>query len=122
VEPPARILLVEDDPDVRASLAEALSELGYVVDEASNGSEALERLRTSERPGVILLDLMMPVMDGWTFRGLQRSDPGLAGIPVVVLSAALQPGAGLSDLSVDGLLEKPFELDRLVDTLARVAA
>jgi CheY-like chemotaxis protein len=120
VEPPARILLVEDDLDVRTSLAEALSELGYVVDEAGNGVEALERLRSSPRPDVILLDLMMPLMDGWTFRALQLEDPLLASIPVVVLSASLPPGIPMADLSVDGVLEKPFGLDRLADALGRV--
>ncbi len=122
VRPPARLLVVEDDPDVRAAMCEALGELGYLVDEASNGLEALEHLRAGRRPSAILLDLMMPVMDGWTFRGVQRGDPTLSGIPVVVLSASIPPGWKVTDLQVEALLEKPFGLDRLVETLEGVAA
>jgi CheY-like chemotaxis protein len=121
LQPPARILLVEDDPDVRTSLAEALLDLGYAVDEAGNGVEALERLRSPPRPDAILLDLMMPLMDGWTFRMLQRQDPRLASIPVVVLSASLPQAIPLAGLSAAGVLEKPFGLERLADALARVA-
>lgn len=104
---------------MRFSLAEALVELGYAVDEASDGFEALERLRTVGRPSLILLDLTMPNMDGWAFRRLQLRDPDLASIPVVVLSASLSPGERL-DPSPHAVLEKPFGLDRLADALAGV--
>jgi CheY-like chemotaxis protein len=122
VRPPARLLVVEDDPDVRIAMAEALSELGYEVGLAANGVEAFEQLRSGPRPGLILLDLMMPIMDGWTFLGLQRLDPELAAIPVVILSASVPPGTSVSDLAAQALLEKPFGLDRLVETLGRVPA
>lgn len=113
---------MEDDPDVRIAMAEALSELGYEVGLAANGVEAFEQLRSGPRPGAILLDLMMPIMDGWTFLGRKRLDPELAAIPVVILSASVPPGTSVSDLSAQALLEKPFGLDRLVETLGRVSA
>ncbi|HWX35745.1 MAG TPA: response regulator, partial [Steroidobacteraceae bacterium] len=84
----AKILVVEDERGQREALAEVLSRLGYEVQCAANGSEALELMRHSESlPGLILLDLMMPVMDGWEFRAQQRKDRALADVPVVVLSA-----------------------------------
>jgi CheY-like chemotaxis protein len=84
----AKILVVEDERGQREALAEVLSRLGYEVQCAANGSEALELMRHSESlPGLILLDLMMPVMDGWEFRARQRRDRALADVPVVVLSA-----------------------------------
>ena len=97
----AKILVVEDESGQREALAEVLSRLGYEVQCAANGSEALDLMRHSESlPGLILLDLMMPVMDGWEFRAEQRRDRTLAEVPVVMLSAlddivekALQSGA-----------------------------
>jgi CheY-like chemotaxis protein len=120
--PGARILVVEDDPDLRTSLADALTDLGYDVRVAGNGAEALAALERGERPDVILLDLMMPVMDGWTFRTLQRRDPGLADIPTIVVSASYPADADLGELHLAGRLDKPFGLDRLADTLARAVA
>lgn len=84
---PASVLLVEDDLPIRDSLGEALTEEGFDVSTAGNGAEALERLRSGRRPSVIVLDLMMPVMDGWDFRQQQLGDPALRDIPVVVVSA-----------------------------------
>ena len=84
---PASVLLVEDDLPIRDSLGEALTEEGFDVSTAGNGAEALERLRSGSRPSVIVLDLMMPVMDGWDFRQEQLDDPDLRDIPVVVVSA-----------------------------------
>jgi len=84
---PASVLLVEDDLPIRDSLGEALTEEGFDVSTAGNGAEALERLRSGRLPSVIVLDLMMPVMDGWDFRQEQLGDPALRDIPVVVVSA-----------------------------------
>jgi len=81
------VLLVEDEPAIALSLGDALREEGLAVATAQNGLEALQLLRNGLRPSVILLDLMMPVMDGASFREAQRRDPRLAAIPVVVLSA-----------------------------------
>lgn len=117
-----RILVVEDDQAVRESLAEVLSDDGFEVTCAANGREALERLHAAA-PALILLDLAMPVMDGWAFRAAQRRDPSVAGIPVVVLSASHGsdiPGA--TALGVEAFLPKPIDLQRLLGTLRRLAA
>ena len=117
----ARILLVEDDADVRGTLAELLSERGYEVSCAGNGEEALAELASDEAPNAILLDLAMPVMDGWTFRMRQRLDPRLARIPTVVISANVPSDPReVMRLGAAAMLAKPFELDRLVETLRRV--
>lgn len=104
------VLVVEDDPDIRDVLMEALDQAGFTVRSAANGAEALADLRAGHLPGVILLDLMMPVMDGWQFRAEQLKDTRLAGIPTMVISAgglqAIPPGTSP--------LRKPFDLDQLV--------
>src|SRR5262249_26330672 len=82
------ILLVEDDGDTRDGITPVLEGVGYKVESVTNGQEALDQLRTSTAPPcLILLDLMMPVMDGWQFRDEQQRDPFLSSIPVVVVSA-----------------------------------
>lgn len=110
------ILLVEDDGDLRDAMADTLEESGYSVAAVSNGLECLEWLREAERPpSLILLDLMMPVMDGWQFRIEQLKDPKLAGIPVVILSAMASPAGN------DGVehLKKPVKLQPLLALVAR---
>jgi len=82
------VLLVDDDTAVRQMLARALAFEAFVVVEAANGLEALEQLRQGCGAGVIVLDLRMPVMDGWAFRRAQRADPKIAKTPVVILSGA----------------------------------
>jgi CheY-like chemotaxis protein len=123
VAPSARILLVEDDPALRAALAELLEEQGYEVACAEHGADALAQLGDAPPPSVILLDLAMPVMDGWSFRTVQLGDPRLAGIPTVVLSASLasDPRA-LDGLEADAALAKPFTVERLIETVQRVCA
>ena len=86
------ILVVDDDADIRDSVAEVLEDAGYRVQQAANGREALDYLQASAYPCIILLDLMMPVMDGPQFRAAQQSKPTLAGIPVVVISAGARGG------------------------------
>src|SRR4051794_23983356 len=81
-----RVLVVDDDVSIRGFLAEALRDEGYEVQTAGNGHDALALLR-EWRPDLILLDLMMPVMDGWAFRTEQRLIPNMADVPVIVLSA-----------------------------------
>src|SRR4051794_28574938 len=88
------ILVVDDDPDLRDTLGQILEDEGYSVAAASNGREALAYLRERPAPSLILLDLMMPVMDGWQFRSEQRLDSVLAKIPVLVISAS---GTGIED-------------------------
>jgi CheY-like chemotaxis protein len=117
----AHILLVEDDFAIRETVAEVLAGEGFQVTCAANGAEALERLgEAAEQPGLILLDLMMPVMDGWQFRTAQRLDPRWASIPVVVLSAGAGMEGEIGGLAPDAFLPKPFELDRLLKTIGRL--
>jgi CheY-like chemotaxis protein len=118
--PSPTILLVEDDFDVRDALADTLRLEGYTVDCAGDGQEALEHLRRSAtRPGLILLDLMMPRMSGSEFRAAQRADPELASIPVVVLSADSQMAEKATRLAAAGALRKPIDLDDLLDVVKK---
>src|SRR5262245_62354165 len=87
------VLIVEDDADLRDMMAQLLSMQGFKAATVANGREALDYLRSGSRPDLILLDLMMPVMDGWEFRRQQVADPELAGVPVVILSAVEAPRA-----------------------------
>jgi CheY-like chemotaxis protein len=116
------ILLVEDDGAIRDSIAEILEGEGYRVVQASNGAEALERLRCDRNPDLILLDLMMPVMDGWQFRDRQEHDPRIRNIPVLVISADHALDQKLDELRVDGWLAKPFALESLLAAIGRVRA
>jgi CheY-like chemotaxis protein len=121
VTPHPRILLVEDDCAIRQTVAELLEEEGYQVECAVNGADALTRLERSEAPSLILLDLTMPVMDGWSFRAAQRRDPRLAAIPTVVLTAShTGDRRAADDLAPAAFLPKPFDLDRLIDTVHRL--
>ncbi len=113
------VLIVDDDPDIRSLLRAALAGEGYGVRVAANGVEALADL-DHERPDLILLDLMMPVMDGVQFYERFRArENGGARVPVVLISA----GHGLSQtahaMGTDGYVPKPFDLDRLLDEVAR---
>jgi two-component system, OmpR family, alkaline phosphatase synthesis response regulator PhoP len=105
----ATVLIVEDERDLREVVAEALSEAGYQVVDASDGAEALDKLRACH-PSVVLLDLMMPRMNGWQFRAAQQQDPEVSRIPVIVISAL----GWVADLDAAEFLQKPFELDRLL--------
>lgn len=107
------ILIVEDDADLRDMMAQLLALEGYDAAIAANGLEALDYLRRGGLPRLILLDLMMPIMDGWEFRREQQRDPALAAVPVVVLSA-LDRGRA-ADVVADDFLKKPLDFDRLLD-------
>ena len=111
------VLIVDDDPDIRDSLREVLEDEGYEVATVANGREALDHLKASNpRPCVILLDLMMPVMDGWQFRKEQKQDPEIAGIPLVVITAT-----GTRPVLIDAaeLVMKPLDLERLLQAVER---
>lgn len=114
----ACVYVVDDDLDIRSSLTEILEFKGYRVIEAANGQEALDRLHTGARPCLILLDLMMPVLNGWEFRSRQLQDERLAAIPVVILSGAGR-AAEASCLGAAGFLPKPLELSELLATVER---
>ena len=117
------ILVVEDDDAIRTLVAEVLEDDGYRVREATNGAEALERLR-EERPDLIVLDLMMPVMDGWTFVNECRRLRWCGEVPIVVTSASHdlpRTAEQLRSLGVRNCLAKPFELDGLLELVERYA-
>ena len=111
---PRVVLLVEDDGDLREVMEEALRMKGLEVATAANGVEALQYLREGPLPAVILLDLMMPVMDGETFRKLQREAPQWAQIPVCVLSADRDLAKRAKEMGIDIFLSKPVNLDDVV--------
>ena len=114
--PCSGILVVDDDPDIRDSLKEVLEDEGYTVNSVANGREALEYLKRSPRPCVILLDLMMPVMDGWQFRREQKQDPTIAAIPLIVITAT---GKRPVLIAADELVMKPLDLGRLFEAVER---
>jgi len=103
---PPTVLIVDDDPQVRHCIATLLDTQGYRVAQAANGFEALDYLHSHDRPCLILLDLTMPKMNGWVFRAHLREDPGLASIPVVVLSGVPDLYRETTDLNVF-YLDKP---------------
>ena len=114
----ATILVIDDDDDIRAVLAMVLDEAGFRVVTAANGREALERLRGDPRPDVILLDLMMPEMDGYQFRAEQQRDPALRAIPTLIVTAGTVTPR-VEELGAEAILRKPVSLRRLVDTIRR---
>jgi CheY-like chemotaxis protein len=114
-----RILIVEDDADLREALSDVLRDEGFAVTSAADGQEALDRLRREGRPSLILLDLTMPVMNGWQFRTEQRRDPDLSEIPVVVLSAGERLAEQMSSLEIDDFVRKPIELGHLLQKIER---
>jgi CheY-like chemotaxis protein len=112
----AAVMIVEDDRDTREMLERFLELEGFEVRTAENGQLALEALRINGDPCVILLDLMMPVMNGWQFREAQASDPRFSKIPVIVVTAA---GArdDIPAIDADGWVPKPVDFDRLLATI-----
>ena len=114
------ILIVEDDRDVARLLAEILEAEGYRTDVAGNGYEALDHLRKNGHTDLILLDMMMPVMDGWKFREEQRKWPSLASIPVVVITADGDARGKAGSIQAAGYATKPISIDSLLDAVARI--
>lgn len=112
------ILVVDDDPDILEALSEILEAEGFEIRRARNGKEALERLEP-DPPKLILLDLMMPVMDGWEFAQRLRQRGALASIPIIVLSADRNVGSKALDIGAVGHLAKPFELNDLLDMVKK---
>lgn len=112
------LLLVDDDDDMRTALRHFLSDEGYEVHTARNGREALARLQEIEPPGLILLDLMMPIMDGNQFLAERCRDPRLSSIPVVIMSAWTRDWNGDS-LGVAAVVTKPIRPENLVQLVER---
>jgi CheY-like chemotaxis protein len=115
----SHLLIVEDDDDFREDLGALLAHKGYTVHTAANGAEALAHLRSSPAPCLIVLDLMMPVMNGWQFREHQLGDAQLAEIPVVVVSGVAEDAAALQARQV---LTKPVRFQQLLELIGTYCA
>lgn len=114
------ILVVDDDPEIGELLRVALTDDGYAVAAVQNGREALHYLRSHADTCLILLDLMLPVMDGANFRAAQLRDRSLAWIPLVVMSAAVDASRRARALGARLLIRKPIDLDEVKGALQRV--
>ena len=115
----AMILLVEDDFVLRSSLSEFLTAEGFRVDCCADGREAFRRLHAPPKPNLILLDIMLPYLDGFELRALQRKSPLIANIPVVVISAFRALAESAAPLGAQEALAKPIDLDHLLATIQR---
>ena len=111
------VFIIEDDVDTREMLAKFLELEGYNVELASNGRQALDRLSGGADACVILLDLMMPVMDGWEFRRHQAQDQRLKAIPTIVVSAAGRDR--MAQIPADAYLSKPVDMDELLSRVSQ---
>jgi CheY-like chemotaxis protein len=114
---PKIVLIIDDDPDLLEATSFALESEGFDIETARHGEEGLQRLRVGDRPAVVLLDLMMPVMNGWQFLEAVAKIPSLNGIPIVVLTAVARA-------EVSGAVEvlrKPIDLGLLIGVLERYA-
>ncbi len=114
-----QVLVVEDDHDLREALCSVLEDAGYSAAGFANGLEALEYLRRSEPPRLVLLDLMMPVMSGWEFREEQMKDSRLSPIPVVILSAHVKADIFGASMGVTKTIRKPLSVDELVRVVSK---
>jgi CheY-like chemotaxis protein len=115
------LLVVDDDDELRALLAESLRERGFSVATAANGREALGRLRSAPLPAAVLLDLNMPIMNGWQFCAAKSADEALKAVPVIVLSAAAKTDpASPYYLDVDEVVTKPIETEALLAAIERL--
>ncbi|MGH7933107.1 MAG: response regulator [Candidatus Binataceae bacterium] len=109
---PASVLVVDDDADALEALVNILELEGFKAAGARNGRVALDYLRSHPVPDLIILDLMMPEMDGWSFRNEIKKDPVLASLPIVVVTAYTA-----AKVDVDAILVKPIDIERLFDTM-----
>src|SRR3954447_26088577 len=112
-----RVLVVEDDDSIALVIQDLFESEGFEVQRAPNGRDGLTLLQDF-RPHVIVLDLMMPVLDGWGFRAEQRQLPSqLSQVPVIILSGARDAAAAATDLDAASLVVKPFALEALIDAV-----
>jgi len=118
----AAVLVVDDDFDLRETLADVLQDEGFTVATAADGLAALDYLRAGNRPAVILLDWMMPRCDGAQFRAEQLSDAALAAIPVVLLTADTRRDEKMAELAVETVITKPCDRGVLVATIRNYIA
>jgi CheY-like chemotaxis protein len=115
------VLVVEDDEPLRMALCEALEDASYRAVGADNGLHALAQLQELPRPNLIILDLMMPVMNGWDFHAHLKANPNLASVPVLLLSAYVQRDTHTGPKDVAGALQKPVSVDDLMAWVRRLA-
>lgn len=115
------ILVVENDDALRDALCDVLSGDGHRAIGATNGLHALAELQTLERPDLIILDLMMPVMNGWDFHAHLKANPALRTVPVLLLSAYVQRGTHTGPQDVEGALQKPVSMEDLLGWVRRFA-
>ncbi len=116
----SRVVLVEDDRDLALAICAAVEAEGFTIVHLQNGEEGLDYLSNSPPPLLILLDLNMPVVNGWEFRRRQTQDPRIASVPVIVMSAH-QTGVLADATGVSFYLKKPFSLDTLLGYIRRLA-
>lgn len=109
-----RILIVEDDNSIRELLVELLQSEGYEVGSAINGLEGINYLQNNSAPDLILIDLMMPIMDGYTFRTEQLKNAKWSKIPIVVMSAEANAKEKLKNFGITAFLSKPVELETIL--------
>ena len=115
------ILVVEDDPALRGGLCEFLNDYGFRAVGASNGLHALAQLESLGRPDLIILDLMMPVMNGWDFHARLKADASLRSVPVLILSSYAKRESQAGPQDVDAALPKPVPMDDLLEFVRRLA-
>lgn len=115
------ILTVEDDQAIREAIAEVLGYAGYTVSTACNGQDALDQLNNGLKPDAILLDLMMPIMDGWQFIEEVNNDLKYADIPIIIVSAVASKDKVRADRpNIKELIKKPIVIDQLLKTVKEV--
>jgi two-component system chemotaxis response regulator CheY len=115
-----KILIIEDDPDIQSILGLALSREGHTIFKAGNGFEGLQALKTNPLPDLILLDLMMPVMNGYqVIEQLDQSEPRLRNLPLVILSA-MPDGDKIARTSSRRFIAKPIDFDDLCDLISEL--
>jgi CheY-like chemotaxis protein len=114
------IMVVDDDPELRQSILDVLEDAGYSTMSASGGEEALRQLGAPERPQLILLDLMMPGMNGWQFREAQQADGRIRDIPVLVITASRY--LATHPIDVERVVFKPFSVDQLLGAIRDLTA
>lgn len=118
-----RVLVVDDDPLIRATVAELLLDEGYAIEQAGDGAEALQIVAESA-PDAVVLDLMMPVLDGWAFVDRMHLLPQCRDVPIVVMSAAHglhESAERLHAMGVRAVVAKPFDIDALIAIVQRYA-
>ncbi len=114
------VLVVDDEPLIAMALEAALEDAGYGVSTAANGRQGLERLAEAPRPDLVLLDMMMPVMNGPAMLAAMAADPGLRRIPVIVLSSLPEEAIRARADGVAAILLKPYTAEQVLDAIARV--